>query len=79
MDDEDTQPLLNEENGSKKVFTAAKSQFFSWNIRSANNQDSGIIADSADVFHNIVEENESEPDLIAAVFVVAFDIHSGMF
>ena len=79
MDDEDVRPLLNDNGNPNDSLSGSKSRLFSWNKTNRNKKDSSLIADTADIFHSIVEENELEPDLVAAVYVVAFDTHSGIF
>ena len=74
--DEDSQPLLNNVDNSR--FTAPRSRFLSA-FRTKTSDEACQSNDPSNVFLNFAEEEEesTEPDLIAAVFVVAFDTHCG--
>jgi len=80
-DEEDRQPLLNEDGHLDSQFTAPRSRFLSAFRNRSLSKESFENNAPSNLFFNFAEEEEktTEPDLIAAVFVVAFDTHSGKY
>ena len=82
MNDEEERPLLNEDGDShaSDTFVAPKSGLFSSLRAKSSSKQVVENYDSPSSFFNFAEKEEaSEPDLIASVFVVAFDTHCGEF
>ena len=74
MEDEENKPLINEENN----FIADSSTPSSRYLGFLHNRTSTTTSfKCSHLFDNLVKENEEEPNIIAAVFVVAFDTHCG--
>ena len=76
-EEEDTKPLL---NNSDSAFAAPRSRFLA-GLRNKSSSKEQLTQVPSNLFldfaKEVEEEENSEPDLIAAVFVVAFDTHSG--